>query len=347
VRASVPAATRAGALPQEVERAAQAWLHGVSTGRVSIAGDAAVDVVLHAGLAGTPTSLDDFHTYPFVSARGAIVPFGALSSIERGSTPTEIHRVDARRAVEVLVSLPPDVALDDAVEILRRDLTATDGAAGRAVPEAAFDLVGHEAAITEIRGELAWSLVATVVVTYLTLVVSFSSLRLPLAAMALVPAAAVGGLGMVAMGGAAARIDLLSAMGFAILTGVVVNNGILIIDGAQSRTAEGQSLPAALVAAARERLRPIVMTTGTTLAGVAPMLVSSGAGSELYAGISAVVLGGLSLSGVVCIFLTPAFVMALCGPARRRPTGVPEPVRRVPTQRYRTAAATGPQEIPP
>jgi HAE1 family hydrophobic/amphiphilic exporter-1 len=100
-------------------------------------------------------------------------------------------------------------------------------------------------------------------------------------------------------------LDLMTALGFLILIGVVVNNAILVVDGSISRLRAGSTLAEAVPLAVEARVRPIFMTTATSLAGLLPMVIFSGSGSELYRGVGAIVLGGLLLSTVFTLFVVP------------------------------------------
>jgi HAE1 family hydrophobic/amphiphilic exporter-1 len=91
-----------------------------------------------------------------------------------------------------------------------------------------------------------------------------------------------------------------------ILIGVVVNNAILVVDGSLTRLRAGSTLSEAVPLAVEARVRPIFMTTATSLAGLLPMVVFSGSGSELYRGVGAIVLGGLLLSTVLTLFVVPS-----------------------------------------
>lgn len=105
--------------------------------------------------------------------------------------------------------------------------------------------------------------------------------------------------------------DLITAMGFLILIGVVVNNAILVVDGALARLRDGTALAPAVSSAVAARVRPIFMTTLTSLAGLIPMVVFPGSGSELYRGIGAIVLGGLALSTALTLYVVPSFFVLL------------------------------------
>lgn len=108
-------------------------------------------------------------------------------------------------------------------------------------------------------------------------------------------------------------------LGFVILVGTVVNNSILLVYHALDRMREGVDPREAVKDAVRVRVRPIFMTTGTTVCGMLPLVIMPGAGSELYRGMGAVIVGGLVLSTVITLFLTPlVFTFTLEGVSRVR-----------------------------
>jgi HAE1 family hydrophobic/amphiphilic exporter-1 len=142
----------------------------------------------------------------------------------------------------------------------------------------------------------------------------FENYIAPLVVLVTIPLAAAGGL----LGLSATNLwlgpqplDLMTALGFLILIGVVVNNAILIVDGAVQRLREGTPLERATVDAVSARVRPIFMSTLTSLAGLLPMVVAEGSGAELYRGVGAIVLGGLAVSTLLTMFVVPALFTTL------------------------------------
>ena len=102
-------------------------------------------------------------------------------------------------------------------------------------------------------------------------------------------------------------------MGLILLVGLVVKNGIVLLDFAELRRAEGMPLTEAVLAAARVRLRPILMTTLCTLFGLLPLALGLGAGAELQKPLALAVIGGLSLSTLVTLYVVPSAYLALAG----------------------------------
>jgi HAE1 family hydrophobic/amphiphilic exporter-1 len=153
-----------------------------------------------------------------------------------------------------------------------------------------------------------------VVICYLLLAALFEDFIAPLAVLVSVPLAGAGGvLGLILVDRFLGKqpFDLMTAMGFLILIGVVVNNAILVVDGALGRLREGVTLVTAVADAVEARIRPIMMSTLTSLVGLVPMVVFPGSGSELYRGVGAIVLGGLALSTVLTLYVVPAAFVLL------------------------------------
>jgi len=225
--------------------------------------------------------------------------------------------------------LPLDevVALDRPIApaVLRRDglrpaivMTAATrtgdlGGAEAAVREAVRDLPLPRGAVLEIGGqtetarhaqrELVVVALAATILVLLVLILQLRSLRFALVVLASAPLSTVGGLLILAATGI--PLDVSSLTGLILLVGLVVKNGILLLEHAQHQLADGADLEAALVAAARRRLRPILMTTGATLAGLAPLALGIGAGAELQRPLAVAVIGGLTLATVVTLVVTP------------------------------------------
>ena len=145
-------------------------------------------------------------------------------------------------------------------------------------------------------------------VIFLLMVVLLRSFILPAIILLVIPVASAGGIGGLAILNLFLRqpLDMLTMLGFVILTGIVVNNAILMIEQTVLHIKEDKmNPPDAIIEATRNRIRPIFMSTLTSLFGLIPLVVFPGAGSELYRGIGTVVFGGLALSTVATLLIVP------------------------------------------
>lgn len=167
--------------------------------------------------------------------------------------------------------------------------------------------------LAETVRQLAAAFALSVLITYLLLVALYHSFY-PVVIMATVPMAISGSLLSLIIAnrvfGMAVQLDMITALGFIILTGIVVNNAILLVDRAlQLQREQGQSHDESLYQATRDRLRAIFMAAATSVLGMLPLAVVPGQGAELYQGLGIVLTGGLAFATL----LTPTVVPALMG----------------------------------
>ncbi len=258
---------------------------------------------------------DDLRRLPFVTATGARTTLGAVARVERTLGPESINRLERERAITLSVNLRPEAVLQAVMEDVAEHVVGP--ALLRLPPEYRIELGGSADKFSSTLASLTQSFWLAILITYLLLVALFRSWLQPLVILVSVPLAMSGGLLGVSVAHALsvdATFDLLSMLGFVILAGIVVNNAILIVHQTNNLIAAGESgtgsagRRAALAEAARLRLRPILMSVTTTVFGMLPLAVGRGAGSELYQGLAAVVVGGLLVSTVFTLLLVPALV---------------------------------------
>ena len=170
-------------------------------------------------------------------------------------------------------------------------------------PGAQLELGGQAASAHDARRELLLVAGIATVLVLLVLIAQLHSLRLALVVLVGAPLSTVGALLVLAITGL--PLDVSSMTGLVLLVGLVVKNGILLLEQMQRERAGGADFEAALVAAARRRLRPILMTTGATIAGLAPLAFGIGAGSELQRPLAVAVIGGLTLATAVTLVVMP------------------------------------------
>jgi HAE1 family hydrophobic/amphiphilic exporter-1 len=206
-------------------------------------------------------------------------------------------------------------------------------------------LSGTADELTNTYNALKYNFLLALLITYLLMAALFESFLYPLVIIFTVPLAAAGGvlgLFLVNLFVTYQPLDVLTMLGFIILIGVVVNNAILVVHQALNfmdpnrrnistsgdvETVGGMSVRQAITESVRSRVRPIMMSMLTTTFGLLPLVLSSGAGSELYRGIGSVVLGGLMLSTVFTLLIVPAlFSLVMEWKLKRQGTGTSDKV---------------------
>ncbi len=296
-------------------------------------GEPRLDVILRAVREGGER-IDDpeaIRSAPVAAPDGSVVPFGVLAELREELGPTTIQRIERRRAITLTVSPPDEIPLETALERIEDDIIAPLRAEGAIPSDVTVTYTGTAGDLEVAKGQFANVLLLALIISYLLMAALFEDFFAPVVVLVTLPLAAAGGVGALRLVDVALTpqpLDLMTALGFLILIGVVVNNAILVVDGAIARLREGDDLDQAIRAAVEGRVRPILMTTTTSLAGLMPMVLLPGSGSELYRGVGAVVLGGLTLSTVLTIFVVPSF-FSLVWRVRRAVFGrvgpVPEP----------------------
>ena len=274
-------------------------------------GSRRIDVVLQ-GPEGLVTNTQGINALPIVTGTGLVLPADSLSDIEITNGPTEILHVDRERAITITVSPPKSMPLQDAIEVVRNEVVAPLEAESL-TPGMKLSLSGAADDLSETWGALQLNLVVALVIVYLVISVLYESLVFPAIIMLSVPLATAGGLlGLALLNVYVAQpLDMLTMLGFVILIGIVVNNAILLVDQALQNSRAGMGSSEAILQATRNRIRPIFMSTMTSVFGLLPLAIFPGAGSELYRGLGSVVIGGLSLSAVLTLAIIPPLLSLL------------------------------------
>ncbi|HSM68442.1 MAG TPA: efflux RND transporter permease subunit, partial [Xanthomonadales bacterium] len=249
---------------------------------------------------------------PVATASGEIQTIGELTQLVRTAGPSQIRRVDRRRTLTLQITPPPGLAIEEALEIVEEevlpvvlDLLPADGS---------VKLRGTAEALDEALGSMASSFALAVVILYLLISALFRSFRDSLLVIMTIPMATVGGIialrvmDLVLSGSGGQRMDLLTMIGFVILLGLVVNNAILLVYRARDAEREGMNRRDAVESAVRLRLRPILMSTTTSIFGMLPLMLVPGSGSELYRGMAAVIVGGMLVSALFTLVLLPSLL---------------------------------------
>lgn len=278
------------------------------------------------GPAEAVQDIQSINYLPVVTVDRTIVPVGTLARVELTSGPTEIRRLERQRTVTLQIRPASGMALEEAIERVREEVIAPLAESG--LPAGvSLSLSGTADQLTQTWNAMQWQLLLAVLTVYLVMAVLFESFKYPLIILFSVPLATAGAVvGLVVLNRFTYQpLDMLTLLGFVILIGTVVNNAILLVHQTLYLVREeGMARVESIVEATGNRVRPIFMSTLTSGAGMAPLVLFPGAGSELYRGLGSVVIGGLSLSAV----LTLAIVPLLLGLVMRDPETVaaPEPV---------------------
>ncbi|MCA9236552.1 MAG: efflux RND transporter permease subunit [Planctomycetales bacterium] len=245
---------------------------------------------------------------PLATPLGDLVPINALADVTLSSGPEQINRRERVRAITIQASPPPDVPLESAMAIIENDIVAPLRASGQLGDGYRITLAGTADKLSETWLALRGNVLLALTITYLLMAALFESWLYPLVIILTVPLGAVGGvLGLRLLNlWVLQPLDVLTMLGFVVLIGTVVNNPILIVHQALNHIREdGMGPREAVIESVRTRVRPIFMTTTTTVLGLLPLVLFPGAGSELYRGLGSVVLGGLVASTVFTLVLAP------------------------------------------
>ena len=262
----------------------------------------------------------DLRTLPVVTPGGQLVPLEAVAEVrEFSSGPEQILHRERERAITVQVSPPAKMPLEEAQERIQSMIVKPLEDSGALDGGYRITLGGTTDKLVATWKSLWFNLVIAGVITYLLMAALFESWLYPAVVIASVPVGSVGGLlglwllnWLGASFGIFQPLDVLTMLGFVILIGTVVNNPILIVERALQLVRETDTEPTeAILEAVRSRVRPIFMTTLTTVLGLLPLVLFPGAGSELYRGLGAVLLGGMLFSTIVTLVLVPA-LLGLC-----------------------------------
>jgi len=236
----------------------------------------------------------------------ASVAMGALIRFDRPASPSVLRREGLQSAV-IMTAAVAGGDLGGAEADVRTALAGVP-----LPPGARYEIAGQAASARAARNELVVVGALGAGLVLIVLIVQLGSLRLALVVLLGAPLAVVGALGVLVAAGQA--LDVSSLTGCILLVGLVVKNGILLLEHAEHLRAAGAPLEEALAAAARRRTRPILMTTFATLAGLAPLAFGVGAGSELQRPLAIAVIGGLVVSTAVTVVILPG----LAGVGARR-----------------------------
>mgnify|MGYP001812058234 CR=1 FL=1 len=257
-------------------------------------------------------SPEELGAIPVSTSSGKTMALGELVNVTRTAGPSSIRRIDRRRTLTLQVTPPAQMSMEEALTIIQEKVAP---AVLEGMPQdGTVKYRGTAEALDEALASMTGSFILAVVILYLLISALFRSFRDSLLVVLTLPMATVGGIlclrlmdSMLA-GSGGQQMDLLTMIGFVILLGLVVNNAILLVYRARDGEREGLSRREAVESAVRLRLRPILMSTMTSIYGMLPLMLIPGSGSELYRGMASVIVGGMLVSTLFTLLLLPSLL---------------------------------------
>ena len=303
-----------GVTVSEIGRTLEVLLGGRNVTRYVDEGEE-YDVILEGdrGSQNSPRALDNIQVR---SARsGELIPLASLVTLSDFAGASTLNRFDRIRAITIEANLADGYPLGEALAYLE------ESAAELLPEEAQTNVAGASRDFQQASGATAFLLIMGALVVFLVLAAQFESLIHPFVIMLTVPLAMSGALLALLLTGQS--LNIYSQVGLVLLIGLAAKNGILIVEFANQLRDEGKAFRAALIEASVTRLRPILMTAVTTMAGAIPLIISTGPGAE-----SRLVIGTVIMAGVGSATLFTLFVVPVAYDLLARHTGSPGAVKR-------------------
>jgi multidrug efflux pump subunit AcrB len=284
--------------------------------------DDKVDIFVYSS-DGQQQSLHKLSTMPIATPAGEVLPLNALADLKETVDSDQLRRIDGRRTVTISITPPREVALESAVKLVRDEMLPAMQAAGEIEQGVTINISGAADQLDATRASLSENFSVAVILIYLLLVAILRHWGYPLLIMFTIPLGIAGGIvGLVAVNSSAGLLssigitpimqsfDMITMLGFIILLGTVVNNPILIVEQARKNLTNNMTdIANAVNHAVSTRLRPILMSTATTIFGLAPLVFLPGEGTELYRGVGIVVMSGIIFSTLVTLFFLPSLMI--------------------------------------
>src|SRR5690606_8324484 len=263
-------------------------------------GDEEYDVVLRL-----PTvEPDALLALPFRTRDGYRVTVGDVARLDEVEGAREIFRRNQRRIARVTARGAPGVSAPEARAAALAAVTAAE-----LPPGLTAELAGEEQERARTTRELGWAAMLALLLVFMVLAGTFESLLHPLTILAAIPLSLIGV--AVALVPTGPPIGVVAVLGLIVLAGIAVNDAILLADAARRQIADGVERRRALARAASIRLRPIIMTTATTVLALVPLAIGTGDAAELRAPLALTIIGGLVASTLGSLFVIPCVYLVL------------------------------------
>ncbi len=299
------ALARAGVSVRELSAAVDVFNDGANVAQVPIDGQL-IDMVV-SGSNAENLKLGELQDIPIVTRSGLVLRLHQLAQIDIVNEPERVRRLNGRQSISIQLRPNDALSIEDVVATIDNEIFP-DIRAEALQQGVSIKLDGAASALDQTWRAMQGNVITAIFIIFLLLVILLRSFILPFIILLTIPVAGAGGIAGLAILNMfiPQQLDMLTMLGFVILTGVVVNNAILMIEQAMFHLRdEGQAANDAIIEATRNRIRPIFMSTLTSLFGLVPLVIFPGAGSELYRGIGVVVFGGLSMAMLATLFIVP------------------------------------------
>ena len=308
----------AGVTAFELGQSVDVFNDGARVAEVTVGGER-IDLRIK-GREDQITETQGISALPVITRNGEILPVSSLASVELTTGPTQIRHKERRRSVSLRITPRAGIPLETALETMQREVIGKLEKQG--LPKGVtLRMSGTAEKLDTTWRAMQGQLIIAIILVYLVMAVLFESFIYPLIILLSVPLAAAGGVGGLAVLNMyfPQKLDMLTMLGFVILIGIVVNNAILLVHQTLVHIRQDKMpVPDAITEATRNRIRPIFMSTLTSVFGMLPLVMLPGAGSELYRGLGSVVVGGLSVSALLTLLVIPPMLAIVVGPLEGR-----------------------------
>ena len=295
-------AAASGLTPMQVVSNVNAVLSGTQAAQLSMENDKTYNVRVEYP-AGKYTSVADLSNLMLMSPAGTSVPLMDIADIVFTDVPQTILRKDNQYNVSVTVTPRQAVRFETAADVNQR-------VANMAFPQnVALGTDEQTEMMMEEFLSLGGAILAGIWLIFMVMAIQFESIKHALMVMICIPFSMIGAVALMYLTGT--TLSMTSLLGFLVLVAIVVNNGILYVDGT-NKYRKSMDLTTALIYTGRNRLRPIMMTTITTILSVMPMMFATG-NAAMMQGLAMVIVGGLTVSTILTLLLLPTFYLLIEG----------------------------------
>jgi HAE1 family hydrophobic/amphiphilic exporter-1 len=271
-------------------------LQGTEAGQMSVKGD----------LTDITVKLEDITLRELemltVEVNGTEILLREVASIRLGQSPREILHNNQNRIIEITADLDQEQSLDRIAQTIDERLKTVTFP-----PEYSYRISGQEAMRKESVGNLGFALLLSLILVYMVMASQFESLVHPFTILLTVPLAVVGAIAIFFFQGR--PLNIMAIIGIILLVGIAVNNSIILVDAINQFRKEGMGLREAIIAAGQRRIRPIIMTSLTTILALFPLTLGFGESAALRSPMAWAVIGGLVTSTLLTLIVIPCIYM--------------------------------------